>query len=94
MTWDYRVVRRVFTHKNGETEFAFGIREVYYNEDGSICLMSQNDMHPYGESLGELRGDLAMMTEALDKDVLFEEDVEFKEIMRDDDPDEVLWGAI
>ena len=48
MVWNYRVIE----HKR-----VFYIHEVYYNDNGDICAMSEDPMQPHGTSLAELKRD-------------------------------------
>lgn len=61
MSWNYRVI---------ENLDGFGIYEVYYDDDGSICNISAEPMEPYGETVEELKRDVAAMNAAFDKPVL------------------------
>lgn len=65
MTWNYRVVRIE------EEEYdRYHLYEVYYDDDGKIEGMTEESMHPYGESVEELQNDLEYMMEALKQPVL------------------------
>lgn len=75
MSWNYRMVH----HKEETTgEDWYGIHEVYYNDNGEACLMSDEPCFPTGESKKELMNDISMMTAAISKPVL-EYDMEFAE---------------
>jgi len=74
MSWNYRVVKR--TTIEGDS---FEINEVYYNDDGSIRMMSEKGMIPYGNNKDELVQDLAMMAGAFDLPTLVEDEIEYKE---------------
>jgi hypothetical protein len=65
MTWNYRVVR---VEEEGYDRYQ--LYEVYYDDDGKLEGMTENSMHPYGESVEELQNDLEYMMEALRKPVL------------------------
>lgn len=65
MSWNYRVMRRVF---GGEESFS--IHEVYYNEDGSLRNWTTEPQAVSVETLDDLRRLLEWMAEALDKPVL------------------------
>ena len=55
MSWNYRVVR----HGEGDRLW-YGLHEVYYNDDGSICCWAPK-ADVVGESLKELRDGLDFM---------------------------------
>ncbi|MCA1782025.1 MAG: hypothetical protein LC679_07580 [Intrasporangiaceae bacterium] len=73
MNWNHRVMRK--THDTGEV--AYSIREVFYESDGEdagkIIGWTADAMDPHGETLDELRADLARMLAACDRAVLDED---------------------
>lgn len=71
MKWNYRT----YKDKHGN----FGFIEVYYREDGSISMYS-DFIRPHGENLNDLEEDLERMAEALNKPILFENDLPNGEI--------------
>lgn len=69
MYWNHRVMIR----HNEEYDFtSYGIREVHYEDDGTISAWTVDDMSPYGETPEELRQDLERMLACCDKPVLDE----------------------
>ncbi len=60
-TWNYRVI---------EEDGVFVIHEVYYDDAGQPEYFTAEPVHPMGETLEELRGDLAYFQRALDLPVL------------------------
>ena len=71
MVWNYRVI---------EHDGLFHIHEVYYNDNGSICAISEDPMHPHGESLEELERDMEHFLQAFDRPVLKKEKIKFAEM--------------
>lgn len=75
MTWNHRVVRKIF-FEGSEVVETFAIHEVYYDRDsGEVIGYAEQKSAPFGESPEELRRDYAAMAGAfghpvLDKDVL------------------------
>jgi hypothetical protein len=67
MTWNYRV----FKEKNSE----YVIREVHYDENGSIVACTERAVEPFGESLEELAKDIGYFKEALSLPVLTLSDI-------------------
>ena len=57
ISWNYRV----FREKNGD----YVIREVFYEEDGSILGCTESAVEPWGRSLEELARDIESFKEAL-----------------------------
>jgi len=66
MSWNYRIMKR----KTSETDFEFGIYEVYYNEDGSIQGYTKNSLTPVVDSPEGLKYELQVMLKAFDKKIL------------------------
>jgi hypothetical protein len=64
--WNYRVI---------EHEEMFYIHEVYYNDKGEITAISEDPMHPCGESLDELKSDMEYFLHALNRPVLKKEEI-------------------
>lgn len=74
MSWNYRVV----VENKGTEEEWWSVREVYYNDNGDICAMSEDGAGPIGDSLTELRNDILRITNALYKSVIiFDDDFVF-----------------
>ena len=67
MTWNYRVFR--------EAKDAYVIREVYYEEDGSIFACTQDAVKPFGETVEELAQDIKYFKQALKLPVLTMADI-------------------
>jgi hypothetical protein len=62
ITWNYRV----FREDNGD----YIIREVFYEDDGSIIGCTENAVEPWGKSLEELAKDIEFFKKALALPVL------------------------
>lgn len=70
--WNYRVVKK--TYPNGET--LYGVHEVYYASDiKTPTSCTEEPISFQEESLGQLISVVAMVTEALNKDVLNYDDI-------------------
>ncbi len=69
--WNYRVVRKAYPPGlDGTVEHVLGIHEAYCDDEGRVSAITDDRMEPHGETLDELRQDLAWMAAALDKPVL------------------------
>jgi hypothetical protein len=66
MRWTYRVSKQIF--KNGDEIFA--IREFYSNSKGELTSWSAHEITPAGLTLEDLKGELALIMLALDKEVI------------------------
>jgi hypothetical protein len=75
MNWNYRV----FREENGD----YLIREVFYEEDGSILGCTENAVEPFGRSLEELTQNIEWFKEALKLPVLTLADIPC--VMKKDD---------
>lgn len=74
MSWNHRVV----VENKGTEEEWWSIREVYYNDNGDICAMTEDGAGPIGDGLEELTWDMLHMMNALYKDVIvFDDDFVF-----------------
>lgn len=72
MSWNYRVIRRVYKRSLRGVEVeevTFSIHEVYYERDLPVSV-SVEGTTTVGETLEELADDIKRMTEALAKPVL------------------------
>lgn len=79
MTWNFRVVR-----ESTEGFPWYSIREVYYDRHGKVGDWTEKPVAPLGESLDELRADLARMAEALNHPTLEEtKSVDLREVSDD-----------
>lgn len=72
MTWNYRVIRKKFEHKDGSVEYGHYIHLAFYEKRGDKRpnTISVEPTYPYGETPKELKSDLEMMARALESPVL------------------------
>lgn len=68
--WNYRV----FKETNGD----FIIREVFYDQNGSILGCTENSVEPFGHSLEELSQDIQFWQAALSLPILTLDDIPIK----------------
>jgi len=68
MVWNYRVI---------EHDGCFYIHEAYYNDNGDITAISEDPMHPHGENLKELKGDIEYFLQAFNRPVLKKDKIKF-----------------
>lgn len=66
MSWNYRIMKR----KTSESDFEYGIYEVYYNDDGSVKCCTENSMTPVVDSPEGLKYELEIMLKAFDQEIL------------------------
>jgi archaellum biogenesis ATPase FlaH len=63
--WNYRI-----TYRPSDIEQGYGIREVFYNDNGEPVSYTADSIEPYGESKEELISDLAYMIQAISQEVV------------------------
>jgi hypothetical protein len=80
MAWNHRVIRRS-NAPSTDPEWNYQIHEVYYDEDGSIENWTQNPVAPLGECLVELQSEISHFSEALNRTVLEEGELDGKETL-------------
>ena len=68
MIWNYKVI---------EHDSFFVIHEVYYNDKGDITAISEDPMHPQGETLKELKNDMKYFLQAFNRPVLKKDEIKF-----------------
>lgn len=70
MSWNYRIVRKVYKVANAQEEI-YTIHEAYYYEGKETPYTITNEsLYPTGKTLEELKADLEHYMEALTKPVL------------------------
>lgn len=71
--WNHRVVKQ----KLEDGSEWFSVREVFYNDDGSIYAYTENPIDISGESIEAMREYCQWVLNCLDKDVLIDGEVVF-----------------
>jgi hypothetical protein len=66
MSWTYRISKQ--TLENGDEVFA--IREFYPNSKGKLTSWGHEEVTPVGTTLEDLKGELALIMQCLDKEVI------------------------
>jgi hypothetical protein len=66
MSWTYRISKQ--TLENGDELFA--IREFYPNSKGKLTSWGHEEVTPVGTTLEDLKGELALIMQCLDKEVI------------------------
>jgi hypothetical protein len=76
--WNHRVVIK---------HDLFGVHEVYYDDNNEPEMVTQDPQEPLGETLEELREEIARFAKALDYPVLRYEDIGKDKKSKDKDPE-------
>jgi hypothetical protein len=71
--WNHRVVQETLT--NGD--LFYSVREVFYNDDGSINAYTEEPADVSGESIDGIREYLGWCLKALDQPILVDGKVDF-----------------
>lgn len=71
MSWNYRVFKHVY-----KDEEYFQVHEVFYDDQGNIQGWSAEEVAALGSNPTELRSDLGMMLQALDRPILDAKELE------------------
>lgn len=66
MSWNYRGMKR----KVSDSEFEYGIHEVYYKENGQIKGYTQDSITPTVHTPEGLKHELEIMLKAFDKEII------------------------
>lgn len=69
--WNHRVVHRTFADDTEE----YSIREVYYNDDGSIFGFTESPIQVYGDTLAELKETVQRLMNCTDFPILEEDQI-------------------
>lgn len=69
--WSYRVMRRSWAPIAGEKPaYSYGIYEVYFDQSDQVVTYSEESISPSGESIRELKGDVANYLKAFNSPIL------------------------
>ena len=74
--WNHRLVKEVLTWDGQEHDW-YSVREVFYNEDGSIYAYTEEPVDIAGESIEDLKEYTQWILNCLEKDILVDGEVEF-----------------
>lgn len=70
MSWNYRLTKEIITHKYlAEPEILFGIREVFYDENGDISGFSE-EPDIISDSIEGMKDILTKMLKCCDKAII------------------------
>jgi hypothetical protein len=61
MSWNYRIVKVTHRRPNGKRSHGYELREVFYRKNGKPWAHTVQAEYPYGNTVPELRHNLAMM---------------------------------
>lgn len=82
--WNHRLFKKTFD--NGEVEYT--VREVFYNDDGTIHANMVDGVELACESIEGLREYIGWCLKALDEPMLVDGEVEYVDYNDYDDPDQ------
>lgn len=79
MTWNYRLCKYTYK-KDSYEEIYYEIREIYYNENGDICAVTENPAGLLAESPEEMKEVLKRIGIALEKDIVDLDTIKFADM--------------
>lgn len=79
--WNHRVVRET----NEDGTYYYSVREVFYNNDGTIFAYTKNPVKICGESIEDLKEYTQWVMDCLDKPILIDGEVELVDDGVDDE---------
>ena len=68
--WNHRITRETITNPDGSTEYLYGIREVYYDDDGNVTSWTSEFIAAVGDSIEDVTVTLSRMSSCIDRGVL------------------------
>ena len=74
--WNHRVVRETVD----DGSYWYSVREVFYNDDGSIYCYTEKPVRIDGQSIDAIKEYLRWVLDCLDTPVLIDGEVEFKDV--------------
>jgi len=89
MSWDHRVVRQTLP----DGSYWYSVREVFYNDDGTIYAYTENPVNISGESIEDLREYIQWILHCTSEPMLIDGEVEFVDHY-DDNEDFDLTGYL
>ena len=89
MFWNHRVTKRKTDFDEGTgSNIEFGIREVFYNDNGEVYAIAEEADSPWGESFEDLKSDMEHYMKALDNPVIDLDTIKYADMDPDDSEDE------
>jgi len=70
MTWNHRIVRRVWYRGEDREEITYGIHEAYYDDNNLVHSITEKPVEVMGEDMNAIKQTLEWMTKALENPIL------------------------
>lgn len=72
MSWNHRVVRRIYNHTHRDDTILYQIHEVYYNEDGHLTIsnITEEPISIIEETMDDLRKTVERLTKCLEYPII------------------------
>lgn len=75
MHWNYRIIRKDYKKDGVIIESSYGIHEVYYDKNNRACMVTENSISLYGETISELMEHWVLLSEAFNKPIMLYENI-------------------
>lgn len=70
MSWNHRVIRRIYPNTHMDDSILYEIHEVYYHSDGTIGSITEEPINIMEESLDDLRKTVERLTKCLESPII------------------------
>lgn len=70
MSWNHRVVRRIYPNTHMDDSIVYQIHEVYYDENGAINSITSEPINIVEESVEDLKTTLQRIIKCLDNPII------------------------
>jgi len=70
MSWNHRVVRRIYPNTHMDDSMLYEIYEVYYNSDGTINGITEEPIRIREETVDDLRKTIERLTKCLEHPII------------------------
>jgi hypothetical protein len=70
MSWNHRIIRRIYLNTHMDDSILYEIHEVYYDSDGTISSITKEPISIMEESVDDLRKTVERLTKCLEQPII------------------------
>lgn len=70
MSWNHRIVRRIYPNVHMDDSILYEVHEVYYDEEGKIDSITQEPINIMEETVDDLRKTVERLTKCLEQPII------------------------
>jgi len=70
MSWNHRVIRRIYPNVHMDDSILYEVHEVYYDEEGNIGSITQEPINIMEETVDDLRKTVERLTKCLEQPII------------------------